>query len=492
MSNTINNNTRYRYGCMGPGYKTLNGFVGKLFRKISSRPYQSNESQETTDNPSLTNSHSTNSITNHKTFNVGIQAPNKAKVKPDRKGKYVMSEASYNEQPGNSSLPSQRNRSEDIYNLNRKVDALGAQLTQIEQTLNTLVQIRTTQNNSANIIINTPSQSSKISNDHIHYCTKCGHKNLLDEWTKWNTEKNDWERYSNVDVALKSLSEFKDEDFTSGLFEEVIIFTPALKVWYTDVTFNLNIIHSLIQRDVTRILNTFLTCFIKALKSHLTSNNQVSGRFTTLRTYGMTYDPKLKAYMMVMTLADYGDLSAYLKKEFSTLSYIHKLEILYDIATGICQIHKSGLVHRDLHSRNVMCQGIKNRSLGRGENHRFVIGKRPDIVPNTPKLYADLMQRCWCGNKEKRPSAFELYMTIGTWLNQCLFVPDSEITKRFKKGDEHSLKIPQSQSLHPENVLYSTYHKTLPLNPVNSTMDSYNSISDYDDDYLFMTITDTI
>ncbi|CAG8815719.1 13717_t:CDS:2, partial [Racocetra fulgida] len=113
--------------------------------------------------------------------------------------------------------------------------------------------------------------------------------------TKWSTEKNDWERYSNVDVALKSLSKLKDEDFTTELFEEV------------------------------------------------------SGRFTTLRTFGMTRDPESKAYMMVMTLADYGDLSAYLKKEFSTLSYIHKLEILYDIATGICQIHKSGLVHRDLH-----------------------------------------------------------------------------------------------------------------------------------------------
>ncbi|CAG8785180.1 15839_t:CDS:1, partial [Cetraspora pellucida] len=117
------------------------------------------------------------------------------------------------------------------------------------------------------------------------------------------------------------------------------------------------------------------------LKSYLTSNNQVSGRSATLRTYGMTRDPKSKGYMMVMTLADYGDLSAYLKKEFSAFTYIHKLEILYDIATGICQIHESGLVHRDLHSRNVMCQGIKNRSLGRGENHRFVIGDFGRAIP---------------------------------------------------------------------------------------------------------------
>ncbi|CAG8842326.1 27493_t:CDS:2, partial [Racocetra persica] len=61
----------------------------------------------------------------------------------------------------------------------------------------------------------------------------------------------------------------------------------------------------------------------------------------------------------------------------------------------------------------------------------------PKIVPNTPKLYADLMKRCWNNKKEERPSAFELYTTIGTWL----------------------INMPQPQVLHPDNVPYSTYHQ---------------------------------
>ncbi|RIB28091.1 kinase-like domain-containing protein, partial [Gigaspora rosea] len=160
-------------------------------------------------------------------------------------------------------------------------------------------------------------------------------------------------------------------------------------------------------------------------------------------------------------------------------TYTNKLEILYDIATGLTQIHESGLVHRDLHTKNVMCQGIKDRNLGRGEEFRFVIGDlglaippkkdmvygiisytapevfgdssasytfaadiysfgilmweiltglrafsdfksetnlmlkicrgmRPAIEPNTPKLYADLMQRCWNDDVNKRPTAREL------------------------------------------------------------------------------------
>ncbi|CAG8528090.1 326_t:CDS:2 [Cetraspora pellucida] len=77
---------------------------------------------------------------------------------------------------------------------------------------------------------------------------------------------------------------------------------------------------------------------------------------------------------MVMILADYEDLSAYLQKNFSTLTYIKKLKLLYDIAAGLIQVHKPGLVHHDLHCDNVICQGITDRSLGRGKEYRFIIG----------------------------------------------------------------------------------------------------------------------
>ncbi|CAG8541135.1 10599_t:CDS:2 [Dentiscutata erythropus] len=288
-------------------------------------------------------------------------------------------------------------------------------------------------------------KSTSISNIHKYYCTKCGRKKLYEEWcepcdqdvfksnfsnwtngnetidtfiretqlsattkfnflewipfssltnieaigeggfgkvfrtkwidgprTKWNIEKEVWERYSSVDVALKSLKE----------------------------------------ENLTRL--------VEELKSHLKSNNRIVGRFNTLRIYGITYNPDLKVYMIVMILADDGDLSAYLDEHFSTLTYIKKLKILYDIATGLTQIHDSDLVHRDLHSGNVMCQGIKDRKLGHGEE-------------------------CWNNNEETRPCARKLYETIGIWLNQCLFAPDSEIAKEFKKGDDIRPKERQLQ-----------------------------------------------
>ncbi|CAG8536692.1 17029_t:CDS:2 [Acaulospora morrowiae] len=252
--------------------------------------------------------------------------------------------------------------------------------------------------------------------------------------SKWNAEKSTWERYPNVKVALKSLIKLKEEDVTGDLFKELL--------------------------------------------HHMKANTQVSGRITTLRTYGMSYDPEQKAYMIVMLLADEGDLGAYLKSNFSSLTYIKRLEILYDIASGLVQMHKSGLVHRDLHSGNVLCTRYKNEEENR-DDYRCVIvsgaksfgdvehgtslaleicsGRRPEIIPNTPKSYADLMKRCWDGDREKRPSAWELHSTIGIWLNQCLFSPNSDIAEEFARGEEHRLKEPLLQVLSPSYSQHSVF-----------------------------------
>ncbi|CAG8754039.1 20070_t:CDS:2 [Cetraspora pellucida] len=488
-STTKDNNTSYRDGCMSPGYKSIkNSFIGNLLRKLTLKPSKSGRPQDETKNTPLTNPDSINSTINNKKDDAKLRTPRKVKVKSDHKGKYIPIEIpiTYNEQVIDNSSPYPHNRPKDIHQLERKVDALGSQLNQIEQMLSSLVQ-SPKDNNSIKVNLNsvkddlnsvkdtlnndekndkdntdeiknttkenlnsqaqnvTPkssanetSKNSTKTNVHIRYCNECGRQKLLDEWCE-----PFWERYTNVNVALKSLLELNEEDFTSEIFKE--------------------------------------------LKSHLMSNDQVVGRFNILRTYGITRDPDSKIYMIVMTLADDGDLSAYLKKHFSSLTFIKRLDILYDMATGLCQIHKSGLMHRDLHSGNVMCQRL-NRGPGRDEEYRFVIGDlgqatppkkddtfgdvaqdpslileicsglRPEIPSNTPKLYADLMQRCWSNNIEKRPSAQEIYSAIGTWLNQCLFVPNSNIAKEFEKGDEYSIKTPRSQKLHPNNVLYSTYH----------------------------------
>ncbi|RIB22241.1 kinase-like domain-containing protein [Gigaspora rosea] len=472
MSSTKNNKSRYRDGCIGSGYKALkNNFLSNLFRKLT---FKSGRSQDTTNNSSLTNSDLTNSIINYDTK---IQTPQKIKIKSGHNQSLKIDDSVIDNLKNNENIAE------------KNFDPL-------------------TQNVNIQTFNNTTSNSKNSTNknyDYIHYCNKCGHQKLHSVWceqcereifksdfpnwtsgnkiidnfiqetqlsattkfnflewipfssltnikpigkggfsevfsakwidgprTKWNVEKKVWERYSNVNVALKCLLELKEEDFTNELFKE--------------------------------------------LKSHLISNDQVVGRFNILHTYGMTRDPNSKVYMMVMTLADDGDLSSYMKKHFSTLTFIRRLEILYDIATGLYQIHKSGLMHRqmtpskkddnqvfgvlpyiapeilcnkpytqaaDIYSFGILMWEILTGLKAFGDiihDSSLMLdifsGLRPDIPINTPKLYADLMKRCWNNNVEKRP--------------------------KFKRGDE-LLKMTQLQTLHPNNVLYSTFHDTKAL-----------------------------
>ncbi|CAI2176631.1 17786_t:CDS:2 [Funneliformis geosporum] len=42
-------------------------------------------------------------------------------------------------------------------------------------------------------------------------------------------------------------------------------------------------------------------------------------------------------------------------------------------------------------------------------------GKRPKITDDTPKCFANLMERCWDHDPSKRPHALEICKTLGRW-----------------------------------------------------------------------------
>src|ERR1043166_2711070 len=70
--------------------------------------------------------------------------------------------------------------------------------------------------------------------------------------------------------------------------------------------------------------------------------------------YGMSQNPETKNFMMVMKYIKDGDMKQYLKNYYSTLSLHDKLMFLRDIALGLKDIHNKGLIHKDLHSGNIL------------------------------------------------------------------------------------------------------------------------------------------
>ena len=73
-----------------------------------------------------------------------------------------------------------------------------------------------------------------------------------------------------------------------------------------------------------------------------------------LRIYGFTQDPETKEYMIVMQYANNGNLLSYLDQNINKLTWRMKLQHLRNIAGYLDNIHRAGLVHRDLHGGNIV------------------------------------------------------------------------------------------------------------------------------------------
>ncbi|KLL01724.1 MAG: hypothetical protein MRERC_7c007 [Mycoplasmataceae bacterium RC_NB112A] len=78
------------------------------------------------------------------------------------------------------------------------------------------------------------------------------------------------------------------------------------------------------------------------------------GGLGVVRCLGISQDPKTNNYIMVMDHMENGNLRQVLQSKNNKLSFKDKLENLKDIAYGLDHIHKQNLVHRDLHSGNIL------------------------------------------------------------------------------------------------------------------------------------------
>src|SRR5688572_21613021 len=71
--------------------------------------------------------------------------------------------------------------------------------------------------------------------------------------------------------------------------------------------------------------------------------------------YGITRDPFTKDFLIVMKYYKY-DLRNYLTKNFYKIEWNKKLRMLIHIVEGLRHIHNQNIIHRDLHSKNILCE----------------------------------------------------------------------------------------------------------------------------------------
>ncbi|RHZ82756.1 hypothetical protein Glove_103g19 [Diversispora epigaea] len=173
---------------------------------------------------------------------------------------------------------------------------------------------------------------------------------------------------------------------------------------------------------------------------------------------GLTKDPSTNDYMLVLMRYD-NDLRHFLKDNHRSLALLKKYKIIYDLSSILIKIHEQNIMHRDLHSGNILYRlsgpadkplnniygnlpyiapevycgqiytiksdiysiGILMWEVITGEipygdrehdsDLAFAIasGYRPKIYENIPLEYATLMNQCWDANPDNRPDANIIY-----------------------------------------------------------------------------------
>ncbi|CAI2166227.1 10609_t:CDS:2 [Funneliformis geosporum] len=198
-----------------------------------------------------------------------------------------------------------------------------------------------------------------------------------------------------------------------------------------------------------------------------------------------------------MNYYESGDLHRYIRNDFYNIDWRNKLSILRDIIRGLDSIHNKNIIIRDFHSGNILNAGsfavISDLGISRSINesadnnggeiygilthiapevfqgNKFTTasdiysfgmimwelmtgrmpfwdryhdteliieicdGFRPPIVTNAPEDYIELMQQCWNGDPNKRPSAAETYKILLKIINNenaCYVYQENNSDKR--------------------------------------------------------------
>ncbi|POG59813.1 kinase-like domain-containing protein [Rhizophagus irregularis DAOM 181602=DAOM 197198] len=139
----------------------------------------------------------------------------------------------------------------------------------------------------------------------------------------------------------------------------------------------------------------------KKFVDELKIQRKVNVHDNIIRFYGITrvdQNYSSKIYMLVMEYADGGTLREYLRKNSGNLTWNDKFKMAYQLASAVSILHNLGVIHRDLHSNNVLVHGnnVKLADFGLSKKtDESVTSRRYGVIPyiDPKKIASDSYSR---------------------------------------------------------------------------------------------------
>ncbi|RIA99711.1 kinase-like domain-containing protein, partial [Glomus cerebriforme] len=256
--------------------------------------------------------------------------------------------------------------------------------------------------------------------------------------------------------------------------------------------------------------------YLNELESYNRCNSKLN---RVLRCYGISKDPFAKNTIMVMEYAKDGSLKVHLKNNFKNFTWIKRISILDDITQSLKSIHSVGLIHKNLHSGNVLIHddyafigdlGLCTPKIQKHDStsslygvlpyvapeilkgnqftmasdiyafgmimyelattlspyhdyssdehllHDICNGIRPKIFEGIPNCFIELMTKCWSQNPEERPNADYIAQIVQDWKNNL-----SQL-EEFNNAESFRLKDDEFENIREKLLLGNYKSKVLP------------------------------